>query len=108
MVKEVPLFFGSIHTYRRGHRKFYPLRFLLNINDMPFASSLLKFHLFADDASIFYSHENLKHMENIASNEFYKVSIWLTANKLTLNIEKSNFLIISPPQKSPLAKLSYH
>ena len=37
------------------------------------------------------------------NNQLYKVNEWLCANKLSLNIEKSNFVIFHPPQK----KISY-
>ena len=77
-----------------------PLLFLLYINDMPFSSNILKFHLFADDTSIFFSHKDLSQLELIVNDELSKVSDWLVANKLTLNVDKSNFLIISPSIKN--------
>ena len=52
-----------------------------------------------DDTSIFYSHKNLKNVEITLNNELTKVSEWLIANKLTLNVSKSNFVIFHPPQK---------
>ena len=76
-----------------------PLLFLLYINDLPSCSKILKFHLFADDTSIFFSHENAKELESIVNNELKNVSKWLSANRLTLNIDKSNFLIISNKRK---------
>ena len=76
-----------------------PLLFLLYINDMPSVSKLLKFHLFADDTSIFFSDKNVRNLENTVNAELMKVSDWLNANKLTLNVDKSNFLLISSPQK---------
>ena len=52
----------------------------------------MKFHLFADDKCIFHSHHNISTLEtelNIAPLDFTN---WLRANKLTLNISKSNLL----------------
>ena len=72
---------------------------------MPSASMLFKFNLFADDTSIFFSDKNLTNFENTVNDELTKVLDWLTANKLTLNVEKSNFLLISPTQKKFLIKL---
>ena len=40
-----------------------PLLFLLYVNDLPNASSLLTFHLFADDSNIYFSSKNLSHLE---------------------------------------------
>ena len=60
---------------------------------------ILQLDLFADDTSIFYSRENLKNVEMTLNNELVKVSEWLIANKLTLNVSESNFVIFHPPQK---------
>ena len=62
---------------------------------MPNCSEILKFHLFADDTSIFFSHKNQHELEIIVNNELKKVSDWLSANRLTLNVAKSNFLLLS-------------
>ena len=77
-----------------------PLLFLLYINDMPSASKLFKFHLFTEDTSIFFSDKNLTNFEKTVNDELTKVLDWLTANKLTLNVETSTFLLLSPPQKN--------
>ena len=76
-----------------------PLLFLIYINDIYKSSDILQFHLFADDTSIFYPHKNLKNVEMTLNNELIKLSEWLIANKLTLNVSKSNFVIFYPPQK---------
>ena len=80
-----------------------PLLFLLYINDLPSCSNILKFHLFADDTSIFFSHTNAKDLESIVNQELKIVSTWLSANRLTLNVDKSNFLIISNKKKTSSA-----
>ena len=70
-----------------------PLLFLLYINDISKSSKILKFFLFADDTTVFYSaNPNDKNTENILNKELEKVSCWLAANKLSLNVKKSNFL----------------
>ena len=65
----------------------------------------MTFHLFADDTSVFFSHENLNNLEEIVNVELTKVSDWLIANKLTLNTTKSNFMIIKPRQKKLSKKI---
>ena len=84
-----------------------PLLFLIYINDIYKASDILEFYLFADDTSIFYSHKNLKNVKITLNNELIKVSEWLIANKLTLNVSKSNFVIFHPPQRKLTQTLHY-
>ena len=72
---------------------------MIYINDMPFASKILDIHLFADDTSIFISIKKLEELETIVNNELVNISDWLISNKLTLNVSKSNFIMIQPPQK---------
>ena len=70
-----------------------PLLFLLYINDISNSSSILKFFLFADDTTVYYSADPLNaNTEHILNSELEKVSCWLAANKLSLNVKKSNFL----------------
>ena len=52
----------------------------------------LKFYLFADDTAIFSSHKSNIDSNQIINAELENVTDWLTANKLSLNISKSNFL----------------
>ena len=75
------------------------LRFLLYINDFNKCSKLLDFHLFADDSNLFYKHKNLLTLQSNINMELNNIYIWLCANKLSLNIDKSNFVIFHPPQK---------
>ena len=80
-----------------------PLLFLLYINDIQKSSDKFSFYLFADDTNILYSDKNLKSLELSVNQELNNVYDWLTANKLTLNTRKSNFVIFCPPQR----KLTY-
>ena len=69
-----------------------PLLFLIYINDIAESSPTLDFNLFADDTSIFFKHKNGDEMEEILNRELDKVSNWLKANKLSLNVNKSSVL----------------
>ena len=70
-----------------------PLLFLLYINDISKSSRALKFFLFADDTTVYYSNSpNEPNTENILNTELEKVACWLSANKLSLNVKKSSFL----------------
>ena len=75
-----------------------PLLFLLYVNDIHRFSNKLRFYLFADDTNILYAGKKLKDLETIVNNELQNLYNWLTANKLTHHIKKSNFVIFHPYQ----------
>ncbi len=70
-----------------------PLLFLIYINDIVTTSPKIDFLLFADDTSIFLADKSLKSLESTLNEELSSVSNWLKANKLSLNIKKSNILV---------------
>ena len=70
-----------------------PLLFLLYINDLPNCSKIGKFRIFADDTAIFVDVEDPNELPNIIESIMNQVCDWFGANKLTLNLSKSNFVI---------------
>lgn len=60
---------------------------------------MLSFILFADDTSIFFRHSNIHRAAEIVNKELKSVSVWFKSNKLTLNIDKTNFMIFHPYQR---------
>ena len=73
-----------------------PLLFLLYINDISKSSDVLKFFLFADDTTVYYSADPKdENTEEILNTELEKVSCWLAANKLSLNVKKIQFSTLS-------------
>ena len=75
------------------------LIFLLYINDFKNCTISLDLHLFADDSNLFFSHKNLAQLEMIINVELAHVQTWLSTNKLSLNIDKSNYVLFHPPQE---------
>ena len=76
-----------------------PLLFLIYINNLSSASKALDFILFADDTNIFFSHSNLESLSLIVNSELNRLTDWFRANKLSVNIKLSNFMIFRPRQK---------
>jgi hypothetical protein len=70
-----------------------PLLFLIYINDLPNVSNILKPILFADDTTLIYSNLNPHTLNNVVNNELKKVHLWMSTNKLTLNIEKTYYIL---------------
>ena len=68
-----------------------PLLFLLYINDMNNSSNLLRFTQFADDTTATYRGFDLDVVKQTLENEINKVLIWLSANKLIINIKKKSY-----------------
>ena len=70
-----------------------PLLFILYVNDICHVSETAKIILFADDTNIFFesdSNNNSFHIE--VSTELNKFHDWFAANKLSLNIDKTNYI----------------
>ena len=72
-----------------------PLLFLLYVNDLASVSEFLTSALFADDTNMFASNSDLAYLEKRFNEEIKNVALWLQVNKLSLNIEKSHFMIFS-------------
>lgn len=72
-----------------------PLLFLLYINDMPFATSLISL-LYADDTTYFYSHENLGVLVATVNDELKRLEAWFACNYLTLHPGKTRFILVGP------------
>ena len=71
-----------------------PLLFILYINDLENCS---KFEavLFADDAALVLSCTQLKHLQKQINCEAKHLHEWFIANKLTLNLKKTKFMLFS-------------
>ena len=72
---------------------------MIYINDLPNISKTLKFYLFADDTNIYYESKSLKDLEKIVNKELDKLFLWLNVNRLSLNIDKTNYIIFHPYNK---------
>ena len=62
-------------------------------------SSVFDFHLLADDSNLFHTHSDLQHLQQNVNRELSEISLWLRANKLSLNVAKTHFVIFHPHQK---------
>jgi len=70
-----------------------PLLFLIYVNDMPNICRKLLFMLFADDTSILYSNSDIMQLMNTINSELINLSDWFKANRLSLNIQKTSFIM---------------
>ena len=73
-----------------------PLLFLIYINDLPMVSSLFMPILFADDTNLFCTNDKLDILVSEINVELVNIHTWVRVNKLSLNIEKTNFMLFTP------------
>ena len=82
-----------------------PLLFLIYINDLQACLSTSSPMMYADDTCLTVSSNDPKDLELKLNNELRKVQTWLRANKLTLNVKKTKFLILG--SQARLSNLNY-
>ena len=58
--------------------------------------------MFADDTGMFVNGDNLNTLETQFNSELKHVSTWLQVNKLSLNVEKSCFIVFKTVKKSDI------
>ena len=75
-----------------------PLFFLLYINDLPQCLSKTKPRLFADDTNLTASGDSIPYLENAMNSDLENLRKWLIANRLTLNVAKTEFMLIGTKQ----------
>ena len=69
------------------------LLFLIYINDIPNCLKHSKSIVFADDTTIFASCNNLNTLYNNVNGDLANLINWFKANKLSLNIAKTNYIL---------------
>ena len=72
------------------------LLFLIYINDIPNSSNLFNFLMYADVTTLYCCPEDIDSVnkEQVLHNDLKSVHLWLSANKLTLKVNKSNYINI--------------
>ena len=72
-----------------------PLHFLVYINDIGYVSKSMTMFLFADDANALVIKKDPNDLIIAANNELTVLNVWFKKKKLTLNIEKTNYMIFT-------------
>src|SRR6218665_1221630 len=73
--------------------------FLLYLNDLANVSDTLKLIMFADDTNAFLSHNSLETLVDIMNTELEKIVDWFNINKLSLNHDKTNYILFRSPRE---------
>ena len=72
-----------------------PLLFLIYIKDIINYSNIQSFVLFADDTTVYVQHDSIDGEIQILNSELAKVAECFDSNKLTLNVNKTQMLMMS-------------
>ena len=79
-----------------------PLIFLIHINDLHKAIQYCKIHHFAKDLrNLFNTSKSVKNLKKLVTCEVRHLNNWLSANKIYLNVEKTELVISKSPRKVP-------
>ena len=90
-----------------------PLFFLIFVNDLSSSTKVLDPVLFADDANLFCSDNNIRVLFETANQELSQINDWFLVNKKSLNVEKTKYMLFhkcadqeNMPLKLPLLQLN--
>ena len=73
-----------------------PLLFIIYINDISNSCKDAQFRIFADDTGIFCQDKSVESLVSKVEQIIEKINEWFTANKLTLNVKKTSYVIFRP------------
>ena len=76
-----------------------PLLFLIYINDMKNAVKHSIVHHFADDTNLLCSDKCDKALKRKLNEDLKLIYAWLCSNRLSLNVDKTEFIVFRPPRK---------
>ena len=71
---------------------------MISLTSILSSTDLFSFISYADDTNLFTSLNNVSSV--IINNELNKVQKWLTANKLTLNVNKTKYIVFHSSKKN--------
>ena len=76
-----------------------PLLFLIYINDISKCLDYGVARLFADDTNLTFSGCSFPVLQNKMSKDLKGIASWLSANRLTLNVLKTDFMVVGSRQR---------
>ena len=81
--------------------------FLLYINDLNKAVEHSKVHHFTDDTNFLYVSHSLKNFNKKVNFDFSNLVQWLRANKISLNVNKTEIVVFRSPTKQIYKNLNF-
>ena len=79
-----------------------PFLFSVYINDLPTCTDIFNMIMYADDTTLFCDINGNPADEHLLNMELCKITDWLSANKLSLNVNKTKCMIFHSDKKTVL------
>ena len=76
-----------------------PLLFLICINDLHKAIRYCKVPHFAVDTNLCHTNKSVKNLNQLIYDDIKQLNNWLRANQISLNVEKTELLILKSPRE---------
>lgn len=76
-----------------------PLLYLLYVHSLSKLQMDAEYATFADDTVLLYSDSNLQHLVQKVEMDLKQYTEWVDANRLTINIDKTNYILFSQKNK---------
>lgn len=76
-----------------------PLLVFIDINDLPYCLTYSEPGMCADDTSLTLASTDIEHISYCFNYDRINMYEWLSANKVTLNMTKTEFMLITSRQK---------
>ena len=70
-----------------------PLLFSICINDLPNFTDVFGLIMYADDTTLFCDFDNINNTEETTNDDLIKLTEWLRCNQLSLNVNKTKFIL---------------
>ena len=86
---------------------FGPLPFLIYINDLHNAIKHSSKYHFADGTNLLYSNTSLKRINKYINHDFRLIVRWLHANRVSLNVSKTEIVLFRPKSEKINKKLNF-
>ena len=75
------------------------LLFLIYINDLNQTLKFCKVHHFADDTNLLHFRKSVNSLNKYANLDLKNLTYWLNANKISLNVKKTELVIFKHQRK---------
>ena len=76
--------------------------FSICINDLPLCSKIFEMIMYADDTTLYCDIHGVPNIQHLLNAELSKISHWLAANKLSLNVSETKLMIFHSDKKKVL------